>query len=266
MLNKITAAELTALLIEPSDVQRRILTQSLQDAGLSRLESTNSLAHARELVEQRQPDLIISAMYLPDGTAEDFLLELRNNPDTHDQAFMLVSSVRDRQRLETLRQSGVNAILPKPFSAEDLDRAVRSSIDILSEEELELEYFDITALRILLVDDSRLARNYIRRVLESIGAEYFIEATNGNEAVKVLHETPIDLVVTDYNMPEMDGRELTNYIRENAAFVHLPILMISSTDDQASLSAVTQAGVDAICDKPFSPETARQTLCRLLGE
>lgn len=266
MFNKITAAELTALLIEPSDVQRRILTKSLHDAGLSRLHSTDSLAQAREIIDTKCPDLIISAMYLPDGTAEDFLLELRNNQDTQDKAFMLVSSVRDRQRLETLRQSGVTAILPKPFSAEDLDRAIRNSIDILSEEELELEYFDITALRILLVDDSRLARSYIRRVLESIGAEYFIEATNGREAVQALHQNPIDLVVTDYNMPEMDGHELTSYIRDNAAFVHLPVLMISSTDDEASLSAVTQAGVDAICDKPFSPETARTTLYRILTE
>jgi two-component system chemotaxis response regulator CheY len=205
-------------------------------------------------------------MYLPDGTAEDFLLELRSNQDTEDQIFMLVSSVRDRQQLETMRQSGVTAILPKPFSAEDLDRAIRSSLDILAEEELELEYFDITSLRILLVDDSRMARNYIRRVLESIGAEHFYEATNGQEAVKLLHNHAIDLVVTDYNMPEMDGHELTSYIRDNAALVHLPILMISSTDDEASLSAVTQAGVDAICDKPFDPETARHTLTRLLGE
>lgn len=266
MSHKVTVTELTALLIEPSDVQRRIMTRSLQDAGLSRLESTNSIGEARHIIDRLLPDLIISAMYLPDGTAEDLLLELRNNQDTAEQAFMLVSSVHDRQRLETLRQSGVTAILPKPFSPADLDRALRSSVDILSAEELELEYFDITSLRILLVDDSYLARNYIRRVFESIGAEHFVEASNGREALELLRNSAIDMVVTDYNMPEMDGYELISHIRENAALVHLPILMISATDDEASLSAVTQAGVDAICDKPFDPETARATLYRLLGE
>ncbi|MBK1735423.1 two-component system response regulator [Halorhodospira abdelmalekii] len=261
-----SASELTVLLAEPSEVQRRILAHSLQNAGIHRLEATGSLTEARRLYAAHRPDLVISAMYLPEGTAEEWMLELRNDPETEDQAFMLVSSIRDRKQLETLRQSGIMAILPKPFSAEDLDRALRASLDFLSEQELDLELFDITELRILLVDDSRLARKYIRRVLESIGAEIFIEAANGREAVDALSEHGFDLVVTDYNMPEMDGRELTDYIRNNPNLLHLPILMVSSESNQASLSAVAQAGVDAICDKPFDPETARGILARMLGD
>ncbi len=213
-----------------------------------------------------QPDLVISAMYLPDGTAEDFLLELRNDPITENQGFMLISSITDRKRLETLRQSGIMAVLPKPFSAEDLDRALRASLDFLSEQEIELEYFDITALRILLVDDSRMARRYLRQVFESLGATSFVEAEDGRQAVQALEAHTFDLVVTDYNMPEMDGAELTRHIRGHGAYSHLPVLMISSQPEQASLSGVQQAGVDNLCDKPFNAETARHALSRLFGE
>ncbi len=257
-------SELAVLLVEPSGVQRRILTRSLQDAGVVHLDTAESIAEAREQLA-RDPDLVISAMYLPDGTADDLVRELREAPATEDLAFMLISSVQDREQLEYLRQSGVMAILPKPFGADDLDRALRASLDFLSEEELELEYLDITALRILLVDDSRMARRHLRRVFEALGAESFLEAGNGREAVALLDEHPVDLIVTDYNMPEMDGAELTQYVREHGTLSHLPVLMISSRPDQASLSGVAQAGVDTLCDKPFEPETARQTLIRLFG-
>ncbi|MCC3749975.1 MAG: response regulator [Halorhodospira halophila] len=265
MTPTITVSELAVLLVEPSDVQRRILAESLREAGIHHLEEAGTLADARERFRAMRPDLVISAMYLPDGTAEDFLLELRDEPATADQPFMLVSSVRDRGQLETLRQSGVMAILPKPFTADDLDRAVRASVDLLSEQELELDHVDITTLRFLLVDDSRMARSYLRRVFETLGAEHFVEAANGREAVEALHRSSFDLIVTDYNMPEMDGAELVRYVREQPQFLHLPILMISSRPDHASLAGVTQAGVDTICDKPFEPETARQTLLRLFS-
>ncbi len=261
----ITVSELSLLLVEPSDVQSRIINQSMRDLGVRNIETATTLAEARAAISKSQPDLVVSAMYLPDGTAEDFLNDLRARPETEDQAFMVISSVRDRKYLETLRQSGVLAILPKPFTAEDLDCAIRATLDFVSGQEIDLDYFDIISLRILVVDDSRTARKHIRRVLESIGATRFEEAENGKEATTLLREHAFDLVVTDYNMPEMDGRELTEFIRGDAMFSHLPILMVSSEDNQTYLNHITQAGVDAICEKPFDPVTAKEMLFRLLG-
>ncbi|MFY0663609.1 MAG: response regulator [Natronospirillum sp.] len=265
MAHTIAAADLSLLLIEPSEVQQKIIVRSLQELGIRKIETATTFATARDIILSTHPDLVVSAMYLEDGTAEDFLTSLRKDPATEGQPFMLVSSERNKHYLETMRQSGVLAILPKPFGAESLDRAIRATIDSISEEELDLEVFDIHEMRILLVDDSRMARKHIRRTLEKMGASTFVEAENGKQAVQLLLQEPFDVIFTDYNMPEMDGRELTEFVRQQPALSHLPILMVSSEANETQLSNIAQSGVDAICEKPFEPATIRSLLQRLLS-
>ena len=81
---------------------------------------------------------------------------------------MLVSSEYKRESLEEFKQSGVVAILPKPFTSDHLHAAINNTIDLLSADEMELEYFDVHEIRVLLVDDSTLARNHIRRVVKQL--------------------------------------------------------------------------------------------------
>ena len=73
-----------------------------------------------------------------------------------------------------------------------------------------------------------------------------------------------DLVVTDFNMPEVDGRELTRYIREQSQQSHLPILMVTSESQAAHLANIEKDGVNALCDKPFEPKFVKEILYRLL--
>ena len=70
--------------------------------------------------------------------------------------------------------------------------------------------------------------------------------------------------MTDYNMPEMDGRELTEFIRTQSWQSTVPILMVSSESNQSRLSAVVQAGVSGVCDKPFEPAVVRGLLEKML--
>ncbi len=265
LTDTLSLSDLHLLLIEPSDMQQKVIRRSLEELGVHKIDSAHSFAEAWQLMYSAKPDLIVSALYLPDGQADDFLLQLRQDPNWQQQAFMLVSSERNREHLERMKQSGVLAILPKPFAAQDLLRAAKATLDFLHHQELELELFDITQVRVLLVDDSRMARRHIRRVLENMGVEQLLEAENGKEAANLLNEHNFDLVVTDYNMPEMDGRELAELIRQHPNHSHLPILMVSSEANDQHLANISQAGVDAICDKPFEPAEVRQLLQRLLS-
>jgi two-component system chemotaxis response regulator CheY len=141
------------------------------------------------------------------------------------------------------------------------------SLQLLNTEELDLTLFDIQKVRVLLVDDSRLARNHIKRVLENMGIEHITEAENGAHALTFLKENEFDLVVTDYNMPEMDGRELSEYIRYNPATTHIPIIMVTSeSSDSANMTNIQQTGVNALCDKPFESDEVREILSRLLDQ
>jgi two-component system chemotaxis response regulator CheY len=180
---------------------------------------------------------------------------------------MLVSSESSAQKLEEFKQAGVAAILPKPFSTEHLSRALKTSLDLINTEELDLNLFDVRQVRVLLVDDSKLARNHINRVLKGLGIEQIIEAENGAMALTILKENTFDLVVTDYNMPEMDGRELSEFIRFNTETSHLPIIMVTSESvDSLHMTNIHQAGVNALCDKPFEVEQVKMLLSSLLNE
>ncbi|WP_191603137.1 response regulator [Marinomonas algicola] len=265
MANQIFTQDLSVLLIEPSDVQRKLITRSLTGAGINNIEEASNINDTINILKEHSPDLIISSMYLPDGTADDLLQKIRNNPETEGQAFMLISSERNKVYLESLRQSGVLAILPKPFDSQDLTRAIKATTSYISNTDIDLEFFDPKDLKVLVVDDSRLARKHIMRTMMSMGIEQFDEAENGKDAISLLEITQYDLVITDYNMPEMDGRELTELIRMTPELAQIPVLMVSSESNESHLANIAQAGVDAICDKPFDPNTVRELLSNILN-
>ena len=263
-MTHITPSDLSILLVEPSDTQQKIITSKLKKEGISQVQTAKSIVEAFALVERHPPDLIASAMYFEDGTALDLLKQIKSDQQLDDIAFMLVTSEHKREHLEAFKQSGVVALLPKPFTAEHLGSAINTTIDLLSPDELELDHFDVHQIRVLLVDDSKLARNHIRRVLENLGLQLITEAVDGQQAIDILDEQMFDLVVTDFNMPEVDGRELTKYIREQSTQSHIPILMVTSESKDTHLANIEQDGVNALCDKPFEPQFVKSVLFQLL--
>ena len=257
-------SELSILLVEPSKTQQKIIANYLKKEDIHNIEVASNIEQALSWIATHNPDLIASAMHFSDGSALDFVKQLKKEPKTQDTPFMLVSSEHRKEQLEVYRQSGVVAILPKPFSPVDLGRAVNATIDLLTPSELELEYFDVHDVRVLVVDDSLLARNYIVRVLKSLGVSRITQAVDGADAIDRLNDGNFDLVVTDYNMPDVNGAELTDYIRKQSDQSHIPVLMVSSEASEPHLANIEQSGVNALCDKPFEPENVRKILYRLL--
>ncbi|MCL1089188.1 response regulator [Shewanella profunda] len=265
-MSHLSPNELSILLVEPSDTQRRIIIQRLQQEGIVSIQTAANIAEAKAVIGRHKPDLIASAMHFDDGTAIDLLNYLRGNSHNKDIQFMLVSSECRREQLEIFRQSGVVAILPKPFHAEHLGKALNATIDLLSHDELDLSNFDVHDVRVLVVDDSRMARNVIKRTIGNLGIKLITEAEDGAQAIELMRDNMFDLVITDYNMPSIDGLALTQFIRNESQQSHIPILMVSSEANDTHLSNVSQAGVNALCDKPFEPKLVKQLLYQLLEE
>ena len=256
-------AQIDTLLVEPSAMQAKIISKACGSLGIVRVRTAGSGAAALEAMAQNRPDLVISALYLPDMTGTELVAAMRCRRDLEAVAFILVSSETRPQALEPVRQAGVCGILPKPFDAEQLRRALTATLDVMPDQGQ--GGFDAESLRVLLVDDSPSARKFMRRVLENLGVGHFVEASDGSEAVAVLAETMVDLVVTDYNMPEMDGKALVDHIRQKSWQRSVPILMVTSESDAGRLAAVEEAGVSGICDKPFEPDVVRRLLGRMLN-
>lgn len=264
---QLSISDLQILLIEPSDTQAKIISGLLSQEYVNGVDIVKNVAQAKEAIDRNNVDVVVSAMYLADGTGLDVLTYLKNTAITENVPFMLVSSETSLPKLDKFKQSGVAAILPKPFEPIHLKRGLNVSLQLLNTEELDLSLFDIKNVRVLLVDDSRLARNHIKRVLQNMGMETITEAENGAHALTFLKEMEFDLVVTDYNMPEMDGRELSEYIRYNPATTHIPIIMVTSeSSNSAHMANIQQTGVNALCDKPFESDEVRAILARLLDQ
>ncbi|WP_395140906.1 response regulator [Armatimonas sp.] len=121
---------------------------------------------------------------------------------------------------------------------------------------------------ILIVDDEFKVRVMLRRHLEAEGYQV-VEAENGKVAQKCLREISIDAVFTDYWMPEMDGLELIQWVRQQPEFTSLPIIASCGTpSDSEGYRAVRQPFFDAGCDRflvrPFSPQELIRWLKELL--
>ncbi len=256
-------ADLNVYLVEPSPVQGKVIVALLAQQGIVSIERFDNAGAMFERLHAQVPSLIISALYLPDMAGTEVVQRLRADPATEHTPFILISSETRPQVLDPVRQSGVCGILPKPFTAAQLGTALRATLDYL-DADIDLDPADLEALKVLLVDDSPSARKFIRRVLENLGVRHFSEASDGTEAVAILEETMVDLVVTDYNMPEMDGKALTDHIRQKSWQNSLPILMVTSEHDAGRLAAVEEAGVSGICDKPFEPATVKALLAKIL--
>lgn len=256
--------KLTLLLVEPSALQRRIIVGECAEIGASNVDVVGSLADALDWLQGCHADVVVSALYLPDGTGTELVERMRQDPRWIDVPFILISSETRPQALEPVRQSGACGILPKPFSASQLAMALSRTLEM--PESLEMEDIDLESLRVLLVDDSPNSRRFIRRVLENLGLRNFIEADNGKDAVVMLAETLVDLIITDYNMPEMDGREFVEYVRTRSWQQTVPILMVTSESNMSRLAAVEEAGVSGICDKPFDTTVLQQLLAGILQQ
>lgn len=258
--------DLSILLIEPSHTQSKFIIAQLQDAGVDNIECVDSISSAKESLSGFIPDLIISAMYFSDGSGAELAEFIKSNALTENIAFMLISSEHKFSVLDQVKQAGAVAILPKPFQFIDLQRALNATLAYIEPDEIELDLYDVTSLKVLVVDDSLTARKHICRVLNNMGISQIQAAINGVEALTYLAESTFDLIVTDYNMPQMDGKELIERIRLNPELAYLPVMMVTSEEGSAKLSAVKQAGVSALCDKPFDIDTVRVLVQQLMND
>ena len=264
-MNMSETPRLEVFLIEPSPTQQAIIKQHLRACGIEDVTSMSSGQDALQRLRHLKPDLMISAMYLPDMTGVELIHAIRADGDSYDMAFLLISSETNIKYLEPIRQAGAIAILPKPFSQKELDTALSSTLDYLHPDRVGLDHLDVEDIQVLLVDDSEFSRKYITRVLNNIGIDQITCAEDGKQGLQLFHQQYFDLVITDFNMPEMNGLQLVKAIRGDQQTSSVPILMVTSEQSQNRLAAVENAGVSAILDKPFEPISIKRLITQLLN-
>ena len=125
----------------------------------------------------------------------------------------------------------------------------------------------MSEIRALIVDDSSVMRTFIRRIIVLSGMEdaVFLEAPDGYEALRLLREQWVDVVLTDINMPTMDGEELVRCLAADDLLKSVPVLIVSTDGTESRMKQMLALGARGYVKKPFLPETLRGELERVLG-
>lgn len=259
MESSIRISTLHVFLVEPSRMQTHLIENHLSDLGVLRTQIFQDAASALDAMRREPPDLVISALHLGDMSGAELVETMRADNVLKNIAFVLISSEDNPLYLDPVRQSGASAILTKPFGQKELQDAIYTTLDFLNTGSLALENDEVglETLHVLVVDDSFSSRAHLIRVLKNIGFMNFTEAENGKQGAELTLKNAFDLVITDYNMPLMNGGDLVKFIRTKSWQPAVPVIMITSEKHEDRLAAVRAAGVTAICDKPFEPVQLR---------
>jgi len=120
-------------------------------------------------------------------------------------------------------------------------------------------------MKILAVDDSATMRRIIKNQLKQVGYDQVDEAENGVVALNLLTTGGYDLLITDWNMPEMCGLDLVKEVRKNESIRSLPILMVTTVAGKEEIVVALQAGVNNYVVKPFDTATLRTKISQIVG-
>jgi len=118
--------------------------------------------------------------------------------------------------------------------------------------------------RVLTVDDSPTMRRIIVNSLKKIGFDDIIEADNGADGLAKLAENEVDLIITDWNMPEMNGEQFVTHLRADDKYKNTPIIMITTRGMKDDVLTAVKMGVNGYVVKPFTPEILKQKLSTVI--
>lgn len=118
---------------------------------------------------------------------------------------------------------------------------------------------------ILIADDSATMRALLVAIVESLGDYKVVEASSGFEALRLLPRDHIDLIMTDINMPDINGLELIRYLRANPNYKNIPVFIISTEGNAKDIEKGKQLGADEYLIKPFASAILKELINRYLN-
>jgi two-component system, chemotaxis family, chemotaxis protein CheY len=120
-------------------------------------------------------------------------------------------------------------------------------------------------MKILIVDDFATMRRILKNIMRQIGFSKIAEAENGKNALKSLKSEPVDLVLCDWNMPEMAGIDLLNAVRADDQLKQTPFVMVTAEAQKENIIEAVKAGVSSYIVKPFTAETVEEKLKKVFS-
>ncbi len=242
------------LVVDDSPMIRRTIRKELEGGGYEVIEAKNGLEGLTKVATPSPPDLVTLDIEMPKLNGFDTCLKLRGDrysrffshcPDNLIPVIFVTGNDTMEDRKKGF-QLGAADFISKPFS----EGTVLSAVDkVLKPAQL------VQGMTALVVDDSGVARHIVAEYLRREGLT-IIQAEDGQEALDILRKKAddIDIVITDLNMPRMDGRQLTRRVRGELDLSDLPVIFLTASADESELLKVFKAGATDHLVKPFAKE------------
>jgi diguanylate cyclase (GGDEF)-like protein len=223
------------LIVEDSIVFRNAIKNKIEKNLL--FATCSSVTTFEELIEEKDYDIYICDYNLPDAP--------------------------NGEHIEYLLRKNKDVIVVTKFEAEFMDSFIKDKVleYLIKDDNSMLDYLVKFVrrinrnknLNILVVEDSLSVRNLVMSILDKLKLNIF-EAKNGCEALNILENKNIDLIITDLTMPQMSGKELIKKVRKKKKMSELPIVVISSLDDNTTFLKALKLGANDYLKKPFLKE------------
>lgn len=269
-------AAVSVLVVEPSRVQASIIRQYLEAQGVTVAAVATTGADAVATCHVTRPTVVVTSLHLADMSGVELAKQVRAEMRDDAPGVVVISSAADADDVGTLSRLARVVTLAKPFTPEQLVEALNVvtglSVTVRSSETVSglsgvrsKSEVGRAALRVLIIDDSSAARMHERAVLSGLGFATFEEAADGAQGIAAATRQPFDLIVTDFNMPLVDGRAVVSYLKQNGATAAIPILVVTTETDPDLLASLTALGAAAVLDKTFPPAAVAALVNRLFG-
>jgi CheY-like chemotaxis protein/class 3 adenylate cyclase len=254
-LGATTRARKLVLLADDSPLIHRHTVPLLEDDGYE-VRSAVDGAEAIELARTLRPDLVITDVEMPRVDGYGVCKALKSDPATAHVPVLICSSLGEAADLERGFDAGADDYLVKPVLPEELSTRVRALV---------LGSLPASRERILVVDDSPAQRHYVADCLARQGFDV-VTADDGKAALDKAQTVRPALVVSDYEMPVMNGFELVHALRRDPELRQIPVIMLTARDSRRDMAQMRAVGASAYLVKPFSQDKCIALVERTLAE
>lgn len=264
------AAHLTSkkvLIVDDFKAMRTTMKKSLMALGFKYFDMAENGKAAIQFLKAKHFDLVISDWNMPEVTGLDVLKQVKADPNLSKTHFMLVTAEADRYKILQAIEAGVDEFLVKPFPPVKLRDKLQKMLSreprqrVLTDDDRPSEKTVLGGTfqpqrseisEILVVDDEP---TNIKIIKELLGDKYRVRvASSGEKAIRILEKSPnLDLILLDIMMPEMDGYQVCEALKENAATALIPVIFLSAKTQTEDMTKGFELGAVDYITKPIDP-------------
>lgn len=247
--------DLKILVVDDSSAARQLYIQCLESMNAHITTAVNG-KEGLEKALSTGFNLIVTDVDMPEMNGIAFCKSLKNFEQTREIPVIIASTFDTERDIEKGFLAGATAYLSK--------NEVRTHLKKTAEKVLWKTSF-IQRRKILIVDDSRSIRKIVELGLNASGFNV-VTASNGKKALETLETVKPDLILSDINMPEVNGFELCKSVKENPDFANVPFMVMSENKDKGYMNRMIQYGASAYIVKPFNIDQLVVLIERILSD